>query len=98
MRELGQVLKIRVQVRSFEVMCQMIQYGLGVGIMPGDALRPMASALDLCLVPLDEIWAVRHIDIGIPAGADITQPLHRLLKALIPEMGNGVAIFPGTAL
>ena len=97
-RELGQVLKIRVQVRSFEVMCQMIQYGLGVGIMPGDALRPMASALDLCLVPLDEIWAVRHIDIGIPAGADITQPLHRLLKALIPEMGNGVADFPGTAL
>ena len=82
-RELGHLLKIRVQVRSFEVMCQMIQYGLGVGILPGDALRPMASVLGLCLIPLDEIWAVRHIDIGIPAGADVTQSMHKLLKSLI---------------
>ena len=82
-RELGQLLKIRVQVRSFEVMCQMIQYGLGVGILPGDALRPMASVLGLRLIPLDEIWALRHIDIGIPAGADVTQSMHKLLKSLI---------------
>ena len=82
-RELGQLLKIRVQVRSFEVMCQMIQYGLGVGILPGDALHPMASVLGLRLIPLDEIWALRHIDIGIPAGADVTQSMHKLLKSLI---------------
>ena len=82
-RELGQLLKIRVQVRSFEAMCQMIQYGLGVGILPGDALHPMASVLGLRLIPLDEIWALRHIDIGIPAGADVTQSMHKLLKSLI---------------
>jgi hypothetical protein len=83
-RELGHLLKISVQVRSFEVMCQMIHSGLGVGILPADALRPMASALGLCLIPLDESWAVRHIDIGIPANAETTQSLQRLLQALIP--------------
>lgn len=83
-RELGHLLKISVQVRSFEVMCQMIHSGLGVGILPADALRPMASALGLCLIPLDESWAVRHIDIGIPANAETTQSLQKLLQALIP--------------
>ena len=65
-------------------MCQMIHCGLGVGILPGDALRPMASALGLCLIPLDESWAMRHIDIGIPASADTSQSLQKLLQALIP--------------
>lgn len=82
-RESGYLLKISVQVRSFEVMCQMIHSGLGVGILPADALRPMASALGLCLIPLDESWAVRHIDIGIPANVETSQSLQKLLQALI---------------
>ena len=92
-REFGHVLKIRVQVRSFEVMCQMIQYGLGVGILPSDALRPMASSLDLCLIPLDELWAVRHIDIGILESTDVTQSMHKLLNALIQKTGEGEAVW-----
>ena len=81
-RELGHLLKIRVQVRSYEVMCQMIKSGLGVGILPGDALRPLASALDLVLLDLDEGWSQRFIDIGIPAGIDMSQPVQKLLTAL----------------
>jgi DNA-binding transcriptional LysR family regulator len=82
-RDLGHLLKIRVQVRSYEVMCQMIQSGLGVGILPGDALRPLASALDLVLVELDEVWSKRYIDIGVPAGVEQSQPIQKLLNALI---------------
>ena len=81
-RGLGHLLKIRVQVRSYEVMCQMIKSGLGVGILPGDALRPLASALDLVLLDLDEGWSQRFIDIGIPAGIDMSQPVQKLLTAL----------------
>jgi DNA-binding transcriptional LysR family regulator len=81
-REQGRYLKTRVQVRSFEVMCQMIRSGLGIGILPEEALRPLALALGLSLIRLEEDWAIRHIDIGVQAGHDIAPPTKRLLAAL----------------
>ena len=81
-REQGRYLKTRVQVRSFEVMCQMIRSGLGIGILPEEALRPLALALGLSLIRLEEDWAIRHIDIGVHAGHDIAPPTKRLLNAL----------------
>ncbi len=59
----GRAPRVRVQVRSFEVMCQMIGRGLGIGIMPRRAIGPLAAALRLSLVPLDEPWAQRRFTI-----------------------------------
>lgn len=81
-REQAAVLRLRVQVRSFEVMCQMVGQGLGIGILPEAALRPLAEALGLRLIRLDEDWARRDIDICVPALDDIDPPTARLLAAL----------------
>lgn len=81
-RDLGRYLKVRVQVRSFEVMCQMVRQGLGVGILPEAALRPLVTALDLRLVHLDEPWAVRDIDVCIREGEVPSRATDRLLNAL----------------
>lgn len=81
-REQGRYLKTRVQVRTFEVMCQMIRSGLGIGILPEEALKPLAQALGLCLISLAEDWAIRHIDIGVAAGHDLAPPTKRLIEAL----------------
>ncbi len=43
-------MKVRVQVRSFEVMCLMISHGLGIGILPERALQPLAKAMGIRLV------------------------------------------------
>lgn len=82
-RDAGRVLKLRVQVRSFEVSCQMISHGLGIGILPETALRPMAEALGLRLVTLDEPWATREIDICVPARTELDAPTARLLDFLL---------------
>jgi hypothetical protein len=50
--------------------------------LPEEALRPLASALGLSLIRLEEDWAIRHIDIGVHAGRDIAPPTKRLLNAL----------------
>ncbi|OYW51818.1 MAG: transcriptional regulator [Rhizobiales bacterium 12-68-15] len=81
-RDLGRHLKVRVQVRSFEVMCQMVRQGLGVGILPEAALRPLVTALDLRLVHLDEPWAVREIDVCVRQGETPSRATDHLLKAL----------------
>ena len=82
-REQAAVLRLRVQVRSFEVMCQMVSQGLGVGILPDSALRPLAEALGLRLIGLDEAWARREIDICVPAQEEPDAPTARLLAALL---------------
>src|SRR5690606_16149557 len=46
-RQAETILKVRVQVRTFEVMCQMINQGLGIGILPEGALRSLANTLGL---------------------------------------------------
>jgi len=80
--DLGRYLRVRVQVRSFEVMCQMVHHGLGVGILPEAALRPLAMALGLRLVHLDEPWASREIDICVRENEELSSATQRLLDHL----------------
>lgn len=81
-RAFGRYLKVRVQVRSFEVMCQMVSHGLGVGILPEAALRPLTTALDLAIVRLDEPWAVREIAICVRENEELPSATARLLEEL----------------
>ncbi len=85
-RDLGRYLKIRVQVRSFEVMCQMVRPGLGIGILPEAALRPLADALGLRLVRLEDSWAVREIAICVRENEELTSATRKLLDELRTPM------------
>jgi len=80
--ELGSHLKLQVKVRSFEVACQMVRQGLGVSVLPGEALRPIAKALDLALVPLSNSWARRELDVCFPNGGELPPPARRLADLL----------------
>ncbi len=55
------VLKLRIQVRSFEAVCRMVQAGLGVGLLPFQAASALGQGLGLSVRPLQEGWAVRHM-------------------------------------
>lgn len=48
----GLVLRVRVQVRSFDAMCRMVACGLGVAVLPRSAARLYAGALNLATVGL----------------------------------------------
>ena len=52
-------LKLRVQVRSFDVVCRMVQAGLGIGLLPYQAAKTLASSLGLAVRPFAEDWARR---------------------------------------
>ena len=82
-REAGRILNNRVQVRTFDVMCQMVQHQLGIGILPETALRPIADALGLKLITLDETWAARDIDVIVPASVALDPPTARLINRLL---------------
>lgn len=61
--EIGQTIRLRMQVRSFDAVCRLIEEGLGVGILPQDAVRHRLSAGRVAMVTLDEVWATRQLEI-----------------------------------
>jgi len=57
----GKTLRLRVQVKSFEAICKMIEAGLGVGVLPKIAAEAFAQTMGLRLVPLADAWAIRQM-------------------------------------
>jgi DNA-binding transcriptional LysR family regulator len=62
---LGRGLKIRIRVRSFDAMCQMVAAGMGIAVLPSDAVRVLAHSLNLRQVALKDAWAQRRLLIGL---------------------------------
>jgi len=54
-------LQLRVEVRSFDAVCRMVQVGMGLGILPYQAASVLAKGLGLMVRPLTEDWAERRM-------------------------------------
>jgi DNA-binding transcriptional LysR family regulator len=54
-------MQLRVEVRSFEAVCRMVQVGMGLGILPYQAASVLAKGLGLMVRPLTEEWAERRM-------------------------------------
>ncbi|SDE08239.1 LysR substrate-binding domain-containing protein [Paraburkholderia lycopersici] len=57
----GKRLKLRIQVRSFDAMCQMVAAGLGVAVLPDAAVSPHLRSMGLRKLELNEEWATREL-------------------------------------
>ena len=60
-RAAGKLLRLRVQVYSFDVVCRMIAARQGIGVLPKMAARTYCRDLNLRLVALTDKWALRSI-------------------------------------
>lgn len=60
---LGKRLNLRVSVASYDVMCRMIEAGLGVGVMPVTTAQRHNAASKIALIPLQDAWAARTRDL-----------------------------------
>jgi DNA-binding transcriptional LysR family regulator len=56
---LGESIKVSLAMRSFDAACRMVAAGLGVTVLPKQAIQPQLQHLSLCAVPLAEDWAAR---------------------------------------
>jgi DNA-binding transcriptional LysR family regulator len=57
--EAGKPLHIRMHMRSFDAVCRMVAAGLGVGVLPLEAIAPQRSCLPIKAVRLTDRWATR---------------------------------------
>ena len=79
---MGQRLKLRIQVRSFDAMCQMVAAGLGVAVLPAEAVRDLVRSLNLHQIPLLDTWARRQLLIGVRDRETLPRHAHMLVEHL----------------
>lgn len=78
----GLTLSLRVQVRSFEAVCRLVQAGLGVGLLPLEPSVGLAADMGLKVLPLSDEWAVRHMHVCCTRGHPHGSPVARLVRHL----------------
>ncbi|MDR3670135.1 MAG: LysR family transcriptional regulator [Holophaga sp.] len=84
---LGRFLKLRIHVRSFDAVCLMVAAGMGITVLPCDAVKAIARSLDLRMIKLAEPWATRHLLIGLRDVGAVPKPVRMLLKHLTRKEG-----------
>jgi len=64
---LGKQMSLRIQVRSYDAMCQMIAVNLGIGVLPIQACAAQIRAMGLNVVQLEDAWAKRNLLVATKA-------------------------------
>jgi DNA-binding transcriptional LysR family regulator len=62
---LGRPLRLRVQLRSFDAVCRLVERNVGVGIVPETTVRWAAKAMAIKPVRLADAWALRELTICV---------------------------------
>jgi DNA-binding transcriptional LysR family regulator len=61
----GQPLRLRVQLRSFDAVCRMVEAKVGIGVVPESTARRVAHTMAVAIVGIADTWAVRELTICI---------------------------------
>jgi DNA-binding transcriptional LysR family regulator len=81
----GKPLKLRVQVKSFDVVARMVQAGLGIGVLPEEAAHAFARPMGLRLVLLTDAWARRKMYVCVRQYASLPPPARQLVDHLVAK-------------
>jgi DNA-binding transcriptional LysR family regulator len=79
---IGQPLKLRVQLRSFDAVCRMVECNVGLGIVPETTARRAARTMAIAIVALEDEWALRNLTICVRALPDLPPYARQLVEHL----------------
>lgn len=68
--KLGKQMRLRIQVRSYDAMCQMIAVNLGIGVLPIQACAAQIKAMGLNVLKLEDSWANRKLLLAMKANVN----------------------------
>ena len=61
----GQPLRLRVQLRSFDAVCRLVECNVGVGVVPASTARRAAKTMAIKAIDLADPWATRDLTICV---------------------------------
>ena len=86
--KLGKQMRLRIQVRSYDAMCQMIAANLGIGVLPIQACAAQIQAMGLAAITLKESWAKRNLLLASREGATLSPPATLLREHLLLQCAS----------
>ncbi|MGH7060301.1 MAG: LysR substrate-binding domain-containing protein [Stellaceae bacterium] len=78
----GRHLKLRVQLRSFDAVCRLVECNVGIGIVPATTVERQARTMAIGRVELADEWAVRKLVICVSHAADLPSYARQLVRHL----------------
>ena len=82
----GRRLRVRVRLSSFDVICQMVEGGTGIAIVPEATARRWRRSMKLNIAHLTDPWAIRHLTLCVQS-LKSTSPHARSLLAHLRQHG-----------
>jgi DNA-binding transcriptional LysR family regulator len=79
---IGQPLRLRVQLRSFDAVCRLVECNVGIGIVPESTAHRVARTMAIVVVPLTDPWAVRELTICIRSLRELRPYARQLVEHL----------------
>jgi len=62
---IGRAIRLRVQLRSFDAICRLVECNVGVGIVPETTAQRAARTMAISTVQLSDAWAPRELTICV---------------------------------
>ncbi|HEX7884776.1 MAG TPA: LysR substrate-binding domain-containing protein [Phenylobacterium sp.] len=78
----GRPLRARIQLRSFDAVCRMVEAGVGVGVVPQTTAARAARSMDLAVIELTDDWALRELTIVVRAADELRPYARELVESL----------------
>jgi len=82
---MGRTLNVRVQVRGFDAIAQLVEAGLGVAVLPAVVARRFARIFAVTPLALQEDWARRPYLLAVRTQDVLPAVLQRFVDALCPQ-------------
>jgi len=79
---IGRPLRLRVQLRSFDAVCRLVECKVGIGIVPETTARPAAKSMAIRAVALSDLWAVRDLTICLRSRDELPSYARQLVEHL----------------
>jgi len=61
----GRPLRLRVQLRSFDAVCRLVERNVGVGVVPATTARQAVKTMAIKALDLSDPWALRELTICV---------------------------------
>jgi molybdate transport repressor ModE-like protein len=78
----GRPLRLRVQLRSFDAVCRLVECKVGIGIVPETTARRVSKTMAIKAVTLSDAWAVRDLTICVRAIKELPLYARQLVEHL----------------
>jgi DNA-binding transcriptional LysR family regulator len=80
--KIGRRLRLRVQLRSFDAVCRLVECNVGIGVVPATTAERHAKTMSIHRIELTDEWAVRKLTICVRRQTDLPVYARELVRHL----------------